>query len=93
MLLFRSEEHAEAWSRARGTTVGAFLSLGAGVNERHHLDAVLAAAHLPAQRPPGVVGEHVLPGPDVRLRDALRGEPREDGRPVRQRHAGGPLSQ
>src|SRR5690349_21814375 len=85
--------------RGPGAAADAGLALFAGVgvrlaglfvhrHERGDLDAVLAAAHLPAQRPPGVVGEDVLARADVRLGNPLRQEPGEDGGQVGEGLAG-----
>src|SRR5262249_44129354 len=76
--------------RGPGTTAGAalgglFLAVrrfrggdAVGGNERHHLDAMLTAACLPAQSLPGVICEEVFARPDVVFRNALRGESGKD---------------
>src|SRR5262249_52370521 len=51
-------------------------------HERNHLDAMLPAPDLSAQRPPGVIGEHVRPWPDVGLRNAFGGKAVKDGSPI-----------
>src|SRR3990167_8310236 len=52
-----------------------------------HPDAMLPLPHAPPQGPPRLERKHVLPWPNVRLRDTLLNEPRDDGRVICERLA------
>src|SRR6266478_4440937 len=49
-----------------------------GGNPGCYLDAMLTAPDLAPERPPSMVGEHVLPWENVRLRNSLLHESLED---------------
>src|SRR5260370_17879621 len=88
-------DFARLW---RGIGWGGLAGIGGGAvavdgNERHHPDAVLAAAPLPAQRSPSVIGEDVLARPDVGFRDAFGHEAGENGCPVAKRLPAGGAGQ
>src|SRR5262249_17148379 len=61
---------------------GRFVALALAGDERANLDAMLAAAHLPAERAPSVISEDVLARLDVVLGNALGHEAGEDRGPV-----------
>jgi hypothetical protein len=77
--------HAEtaAFLLLAGFRVDLFLARGG--HPRCYLDAMLAAAHLPTQRTPSVIGEDVFARLDLLFGDSLRNESLEDCRPVGQR--------